>query len=356
MAPRILVVGAGITGASLAYHLARRGAAVTVIEAGQPASGASGASFGWLNASFFANEDHFRLRAAALMAHRCLCEALPGLPTAWTGTLWWEDEGAAFDRQTETLTRLGYPLRVLDRAAFAELEPNVPPPDRALLFPDEGATDLAGLTARLLDAAGQHGARLWTGTPVAGLATRNGQVCGVETAQGPVPADHVVLAAGTATPALIAPLGLRLPMLRRPGLILRTRPADPPIHHILVAPGQEVRQDVTGHLIAPTSASHQGDTADTVADTPERLADAALARLRALLPGAALEWDRVMLADRPVPRDGLPVIGPGGVPGLSLAVMHSGATLAPLVGELLSDEVLCGTPSALLAPFRPDRF
>jgi glycine/D-amino acid oxidase-like deaminating enzyme len=48
----IVIAGAGILGASLAYHLAKRGARVTIIEAQHPAAGATGKSFGWLNATF----------------------------------------------------------------------------------------------------------------------------------------------------------------------------------------------------------------------------------------------------------------------------------------------------------------
>ena len=63
-----------------------------------------------------------------------------------------------------------------------------------------------------------------------------------------------------------------------------------------------------------------------------------------------------MLADRPVPGDGLPCIGPvPGVEGLWMAVLHSGVTLGPLVAELLSSEMLRGEVPALAAPFRPDR-
>ena len=50
--PRVVVIGAGIIGASIAYHLARRGAAVTLVERAHPAAEASGHSFAWINASF----------------------------------------------------------------------------------------------------------------------------------------------------------------------------------------------------------------------------------------------------------------------------------------------------------------
>ena len=48
---RIVIVGAGIIGASIGYHLAKRGAQVTILEQIRPGAGATQNSFAWLNAS-----------------------------------------------------------------------------------------------------------------------------------------------------------------------------------------------------------------------------------------------------------------------------------------------------------------
>ncbi|MEM8981324.1 MAG: FAD-dependent oxidoreductase, partial [Pseudomonadota bacterium] len=60
MQKTIIIVGAGVIGACVAYHLARAGARVTVVDA--DSAGATAASFGWINASYFLNEDHYHLR------------------------------------------------------------------------------------------------------------------------------------------------------------------------------------------------------------------------------------------------------------------------------------------------------
>lgn len=354
MQPHFVVLGAGIIGAAIAHRLARRGARVTVIDAALPASGASGRSFGWINASFYLTPAHFHLRHAAMAAHRALTAELD-LTTPPTGCLWFEAQGAELDAQAETLSQLGYPLQVLTRAQIAALEPDLPnPPPRALRFPTESATELATLTQSLLAAASHHGAQVWLGTPVLGLHESGGRVTGVTTAQGPVQADHVILATGTATPALLAPLGLTFPMLHRPGAILRTAPVAMRLSHILAAPGQELRQDASGRLLAPASAHHQSDSTDQITDTAADLTASTLARLRAILPGQDIRADQILLAERPVPGDGLPAIGPV-LPGLSMAVMHSGATLAPLAADLMVAELLGNDQSPELAPFRPAR-
>ncbi len=350
---RILIIGAGLVGASLAFRLARTGADVTIIDAAQPASAATGASFGWINASFFHSQAHFNLRAAAIAAHHRLDRDLTDTGTLWSGCLWWEKEGAELDAHGQALTGLGYTVHDLDARQIAAREPALAPPQRCLFLPYEGAVDASRLTHRLLAASG---VRVRADTPVRAIETAGGRAVAVHTDQGGQAADHIILAAGTACPALLAPLGLTLPMLPRPGLILQTRPVRMRLNHILAGPEQEVRQDRENRLIAPLAAAHQGDAAEDVQALPGDLAEAALVRLRALLPGVRVEPETISFAFRPVPGDGMPAVGATGLAGLSLAVMHSGVTLAPLIAELLTAEITEGTASPLLAEFRPSRF
>ncbi|MEP2031354.1 MAG: FAD-dependent oxidoreductase [Paracoccaceae bacterium] len=362
MKKQVIVIGAGIIGASIAYQLARFGATVTIIDAGGPAGQASGASFGWINASFYVNPEHFALRLAGIKAHARLARCLNIAERRKNGALCWEAKGEALDHQATALRGLGYVVEEIDAAAFATLEPNIAtPPERCLSFPIERAVDPATLTAELLQAASALGARFVGGVFAGGLATRGGQVCGVETELGIFSADQVVVAAGTGTSSLLSPFGLTLKMLPRPGLLMRTRPVAPVVNHILAAPGQELRQLKDGRILAPTSASHQSDTSEVVMERPDLLAEVALTRLRALLPSVDIEWESVTLAMRPVPEDGLPVIGACGPNGTYVATMHSGVTLAAIVGELVAEELrgkdsLGSREAAMLAPFRPARF
>ncbi|HQU69205.1 MAG TPA: FAD-dependent oxidoreductase [Albidovulum sp.] len=356
MTERINVVGAGVIGASIAYRLAQGGAEVTLIDAATPASGASGRSFGWINASFSLNARHFGFRVAAMAAHHRLAVDLGDTATTWPGTLAWDEVGAAQDQTFTRLTEAGYPVRRLSRAEFRALEPAIAtPPETALHYPTEGVTDLAGLTHRLIAGAARHGARVLLGLPVTGITTRAGRITGLATAEGQLPADRVVLAAGTGTPDLLAPLGLALPMLHRPAIILRTQSLPPLLNHILVTPAMEIRQEPDGRILAPTSPNHQADDATDLAAPPEALADEAIRHIAELLPGAAPRWQEALRAFRPVPGDGLPVMGEV-AEGLYLAVMHSGATLAALAGELAAREIIGGSDEPLLAPYRPGRF
>jgi glycine/D-amino acid oxidase-like deaminating enzyme len=72
-------------------------------------------------------------------------------------------------------------------------------------------------------------------------------------------------------------------------------------------------------------------------------------------PHLEAEWFGV--GRKPIPGDGDPVFGAvDQIAGLSVAFTHSGATLGLIAGELLAREIVSGSPSPLLAPFRPDRF
>lgn len=351
MVQSVLIIGAGIVGASLAFHLSRKGVKVTVLEAGQPANAASGRSFGWINASFYANPAHHLLRVAGIAAHHRLHALLPDAPYRWQGALWFEDD-ARFSALQADLTALGYANQPLTAGQMAQREQSLAQiPARALLLPDEGAVDAAALTQALLTASG---AKVLAGLSAKSLIDKAGQITGARTPIGPFLADHTVLAAGIATSALLAPLGLPLPMLTRPGQLIHTAPVPFRLNHILVTPDQEIRQDADGCLLAPASANHQADDAETIPN-PAADAEATLNRLRALFdhPGIALQ--SATIGQRPFPGDGLPVVGQV-MPGLSIAVMHSGVTLAAVVAEALSAEIIGQGDSPLLSDFRPARF
>jgi glycine/D-amino acid oxidase-like deaminating enzyme len=340
---KILILGAGLIGACLAYRLTRAGCAVTVVEGATPASGASGSSFGWINASFYLNPAHHHLRVAAIAAHHRLTVDLGSPAPIWSGTLWFEAQGDPQTRLLTDLTALGYPVtHVVNPGA---LEPALlAPPPQALHFPGEGATDAVALTRALLTASR---ATVLQKTPATALLTQGDQIMGAQTAAGPLHADHTVLATGTGTPALLQSIGLDLPMLPRPGLILRTRPVPFRLNHILVTPHQEIRQLPDGSLLTPCAAYHQADPSAVVPDTA---LDVTLTHLATLFGPVTPAETR--LAYRPVPADGLPVLGQM-TPGLSLAVTHSGVTLAPLAAEALTAELTGQPPHPLWRPYHP---
>lgn len=350
---KVIVVGAGIIGASIAWHLRRSGAEVVVIDGGLPA--ATNASFGWINASFYADAAHHKLRVAGMAAYARL-GAQADIPVTRCGALWWEAQGAGLNKMRSEFQALGYPVEYVSGQAVQNAEPHLANlPDEALLFAGESAADAAGVAAVLIATSG---AQVLRGVQVERCLGR-GHVTGVRTNMGDIHADRVVIAAGTGAQAILAGAGMSLPMLKRPGVLVTTKPVAAKINHVLVTPHGEVRQLADGRVLASAVANHQGSDASDVPQHPQGIADRVLGWLQPMFPEQDLQLDNVSLAYRPMPADGLPVIGAAGPAGLHVAVMHSGVTLAAVAGEATAAEVLGQGHTRyadLLAPYRANRF
>lgn len=356
--PPTVIVGAGIVGAAIAFELVQRGVPVVVVDRGVPGSGASSRSFGWINASFADTSAYYRLRHAAISAYRDIARQLPGLGLRWGGSLWWEEEGPAMDAQAAKLAALGYEAEIIDAGTFSALEPMIAdPPARSIYARIEGAADGAELAGAFLKAAAAQGARVLTGCNVTGFL-RNGQrITGIQTSHGDIAGETVVVAAGAQCADLLAGAGVHLPMDNKPGLILHTQPVAPMLRHIVLSPDIHFRQDPAGRIIAGEVFSGDGPGAGRIGTDPFGLAEDLMVRLRGRLPDVALALEAVILGVRPVPVDGLPAVGPAlDAPGLYIAAMHSGITLAPLIGRLAARELAGGDEADLLASFRPGRF
>lgn len=347
--PKVTVIGAGIIGASVAWHLARAGAQVTVLEAAEPGGVATAASFAWVNASWSNPEPYVRLRQRGMAEWCRLAEAVPGLPVAWRGGLCWDLPAEALHEFARRHAAWGYPVRTVGRAQIAAIEPALAePPELAVHAPAEGAVEPVRAALALLRDAQTHGASLRTGARVLGLRRRGGRVTGVETGEGFVPADEVVVAAGAGAPALLASAEVGLRLETPPGLLAHTRPHAPLLRGIVLAPELHLRQSDEGRLVV--GADFGG--ADPGADA-ETTARDLVAQARALLRGAGdLELERWTVGHRPTPADGFPVVGRAeGTAGLYVAVMHSGMTLAAAVGRFVAQELLAGERDALLEPY-----
>jgi glycine/D-amino acid oxidase-like deaminating enzyme len=348
----VLVVGAGIVGASIAYHAARQGASVTVVDRSGPASGVTGDSFGWIGSA----SGHWPggaqdLRSAVLADYRRLEAELPGVQVRWTGSLAWTPVSAASPEHGE---RCGPGQRVIGSAAILELEPRLRTlPSSAVSTPTDGGVDPGSVTRALLDAACGHGAEVWPDTAVTALRTAGDRVVGVESSAGSLRAETVVVATGADAPALCVPLGVELPVASSPAVLVRLRAPAGLVRTVLATPDLEVREVDDGRLLM---------TVPYLADVSGRDLHLVAARARRLLASTLYGAEDVdvvgaRVGHRPVPADGAPIIGglgPGR--GVYVAVMHSAVTLAPTVGRLVAGEILSGADAAELRRCRPARF
>ena len=352
-ARHIVVVGAGIVGASIAWHLVRAGARVTVLAAGGAGGVATPATFAWINASWGNPETYFRLRARSMREWSRLAAELPAVGLSWCGGLCWDMPRADLEAYAAQHGGWGYDIRLVDRAEALRIEPALAaPPALAVHVAAEGVVEPAAAVTALLGDAVARGATLHAGTTVRRLATAGACVTGVETDEGAIAADEVVLAAGIAVPALAATAGVEVVLTAPPGLLVHSKPHPRLLNGFVLAEDAHLRQTAEGRIVAGADFTGTDPGAD-----PRATAGALFARAKAMLKGAdGLELDVFTIGRRPTPFDGFPIVGrPQDSQGLYLAVMHSGMTLAPAVGVFAATELLTGRRDPLIEPYKPGR-
>ncbi|MFJ6569323.1 NAD(P)/FAD-dependent oxidoreductase [Streptomyces sp. NPDC091292] len=344
MSADVVVVGAGIVGSSVAYHLARRGVRVTLLEQGPaPACGVTGGSFAWVGGSGGEWPGGAQdLREYVLADYGRLESELPDVTVRRTGSLSWTDTPAEGSRPGPGQFRVG-------RSDIKALEPNLRnPPAQAIHIPSDAGVDPTALTHALVAAAVAHGATVLHNTAVTSLRMRHGRVEGVLSSSGLHAAATVVLTAGTNIPQLCEPLSADLAIAASPAALARVTAPPGLVRTIVASPDFEVREVRDGDLLLGLPHPEGGPA------PLERDAQDVLQRLKSAFHGS----DQCRLvshhtARRPVPAHG-PVIGyPTHDRSVYVAVMHSAVTLAPTAGRLIADELVTGRPAPELLRCRP---
>ena len=353
MEKRVIIVGSGIIGASIAFHLAKAGAHVSVIEAGETGGIATRTSWAWINASWGNPEPYFRLRMRSIAEWRRLEKEIPGLAVNWCGGLIWDLGPAELEAYAGERRDWGHPIRKVSREEILAIEPNLKTvPDFGYHVAGEAMLEPLAAAQALLDAARVLGAEVLADTPVKWLAEEHGRVVGVMTDVGVIHADETVVAAGAATAQLLDSVGLTLKMNAPAGLLSHSKPAPKLLNGLVMTPGLHLRQTAEGRIVAGTDFAGADPDGDS-----EGLALDLQARVEGMVKGAeGLGLDFFTVGHRPTPADGFPAIGrPHRRSGLYLAVTHSGITLAPALGLFAAADILTGARDPLISSFSPDR-
>lgn len=407
---KILILGAGVVGASTALVLAERGVETVLIEAADEAglgtSFANGSSLTPCHAEPWNAPGVWRqLPSALLRRDRPWClrpAALPGL-IGWGRAFLHhssprryyrnarhcvrlglyssaclaglrERHGLDYDQITEgslelyfSETELAHAIelrrrfelpeveyRQLDRDELLALEPALEPIvgriHGSLLFPVHESGDARHFSAAAARRAGELGASLRFATTVRAIETERGRFSAVVTDQDRIAADACIVAAGCASPALLAPLGLKVPIQPAKGYsaTIELTPDDPaPRLPILDLERRFVTARLGNRLRIAGLAEFAGF--DPRID-PKRVAllleNAAtlLPRMRERILGAEPHaWSGL----RPMTPDGTPLIGASPIAGLYLNAGHGsmGWTMAAGSAELIADLVTGRTPA-----------
>ena len=370
---RIAVIGGGIVGASIAYHLAASGADVTVLERGEIAQRASRGTFAWINASWAKQPRHYHALSQFGVAGWAALQRDLSLSVRWGGSLEWFETAARQTRLAEQIAEQvewGEPARMLSAAEYQALEPQVRfgDVDRVAFSPNDGAVDPVAASQTLIAHARAQGAAIKTSCGARSTVRRKDGTVLIRTDCGDLIADKIVIATGADETAPERLAGTAIPQRTTAGVIVVTEPAPRLINRIIVAPGVHIHQRDDGRIILgeqdgpPATAAHEQRLSGRPTAFPSREfarmhAQRILQSAETVVPGVAdIPVEDVQIGWRPLPLDGHPVLGsPSGFENAYFAITHSGVTLAPIIGALVAQEILGETSTAMLSPYRPDR-
>lgn len=366
-----VVVGAGVVGSSVAFHLAERGIETLVLDRNLPASGSTARSAGLVRA-------HYPTALEADLAW----ESITGYFEHWgervgggcgftrTGFAFLAPEEGRNDvvANTEMLRdEVGVETEMIGPDELSGLDPaiSVKGVSAAAYEPRGGYADPGSTAIGFLRAAQRHGASFEQRT-VTALEEREGTLTGVVTAQGTVSADKVIVCAGSHSRHLASTVGLDLPISpARIQVALFARPFTVPTHLTMIDAAEDITIRPTADRCTFVSMRmselewlEDADRYET--DIEERTARIAGERLGRRIPALErasrrLGWSGVL----DMTPDGRPAMGPAGPEGLYLCCGWSGKGFkkAPAVGNEASRWMVEGSPSRKsMMSYTPERF
>ena len=350
---KVVVVGAGVLGASTAYHLARAGCEVTVIdraEAGRATAAGAGIICPWgspiedaASYALLAGGARYYPQFVAMLA----ADGEPDVGYAAVGGLYVPKEARELDAVEARVRARGkaWPVGEVERLSADEAQALFPPlrSEQPALYVSGGArVDGRRLARALQRACVRHRAQFETGS--AELMVHNHRAVGVRVAGKGIEAEVVVVAGGAWAPAMLAPTGVRLAVAPQRGQILHLR--RPPID----TARWPVLMPLNSYYLLAFEDSRVvvGATRETGSGFDYRVTAAGVAEVLnaglAVAPGLA-SWtlDEIRIGFRPTALDEVPKLGP--VPGtgnlfIGNGLGPSGLTMGPYCGSLLAEAVL----------------
>lgn len=372
-----LVIGAGVIGVSIATELARKGQEVVIVDRGDAGAGTTSSSYAWVNANSKDPKSYAELNLLGLRAHERWSAESPWPWFHQVGNLQLltpRDQLASAEEKVTRYRDVGYPAYLLSAAEVADREPGLQQEANfgAIHFPLEGWADTSVMIAVLLQSALRYGAEYRPYHEVIELTGNGAVVVGPDSTYQRIIADVTVLAAGNGSRELAESHGLNAPVLpmgiddpvkaTNPGstttigMTCTTGPVSQRPNSLIHSHEVSFRPASNGGVVLtdhPT-ASGWGTGGDDLWSGPGKM----LQKARRLLPALErVDIASVQLGYRVLPEDGLTIADWLDKDArYFLAATHSGITLAPHLGEVITQEIMGGVRSPSLYDFGLDRF
>jgi sarcosine oxidase subunit beta len=363
-----VIIGGGVVGCSIAYHLARRGLRdIVVVERDSVGSGTTSKAAGGIRAQF-PTETEVRFSQEAIRVFENFQEEF-GVDIGYRkiGYLFLvsaADDLRGFEERMALQRRLGVDVRRLTPGDAEKLVPALRVDDliAAVWGPEDGMAGPAEVTGAFARRARELGARIVEGVEVTGIDLEGGRVRGVRTAQGRIDTPWIVNAAGPSAARVGRLAGLDLPVLPRRRHIFFTEPfPDLPGPVPLTTDrgsGFYFRKEMEQVLLSPGDVEDVGDDPEVAVDwgRVERTVQMAVHRIP-IIENARIAGGWAGL--RPLTPDDHAIIGPApGLEGMFLAIGFGGHGFqhSPATGRHVAEWMLEGRPSMDLSLFDPARF
>lgn len=374
----VVVIGGGIIGASVAYHLTKKRVEVLLLEQADFAAGTSSACDGMVFLQSKKPGVHLALAMASRTRLETLAEELHSdIELRCNGgmmTIGSDLEFQAVERFVKEQRRAGLEVSMLDAHQATDLEPCLSPAIMGTTFcPLDAQVNPIHLTLAFLRAAKRRGARILAHMPVSAIRLKDDRTLGVVTSEGVVECGTVVNAAGVYAPEIGKMVGLNVPITPRRGQLLVTEALPPFLSRCLISAtyvaakydpslagaghmGISIEQTENGNFVLGSTREFAGFDKRTTAEAMKRI----LAETTAIIPRLKdAHLIRSFAGFRPYTPDGLPILGrTEAVEGFVMAAGHEGdgIALSPITGQLISELIAEGEPSISLEPFALERF
>jgi len=365
-----IIIGGGIHGASLAFHLSKRGIKATVLERNFLAAGATGRSSGLVRMHYDL-ELESRLAWASFQYFRNWSEIVGGdCGFTRTGFLHITSPGyrQTLEANITMHQRIGIPSLLITADDVKRLAPWFSTEDFevAAYEPESGYADPNASTRTMIDAARRRGAQLVQDCDVTQIIVQGEKVRGVRSSQGEFSAPIVVDAAGAWAAGVAHMAGLEIPVdtWRHDTMFIKRPKEIGPFHPTVIddANSMYFRPESGGLTLVgleddnPIGESPEGQTERAQAGFVERAIERICLRIPAM-ENAALQsshggYDGITPDQRAI-------LGPAGPEGFYLVCGFSGTgfKIAPAVGACMAEWILDGKPATVeVTPFSLQRF